>query len=323
MLHRAIFLVCILLCSFCSLTLTACVNGSQSGNAAGTDSTTLLASEQKALAIPLPTVPSYLTEPEERAMYMLLHYWDEFSFADTTYLQNPDKLEASFANFAGLAVSLPLGEVESSLLIPLEKSSGRMLRYFLDMYQKYFYQPASPMHNEEYFLPILSWAEQSPKLDFATQERLKSLARLVRRNKVGTKAFDFSVEMADGQRRRLYSFAGDYLLLIFYTPGCHTCQKMIEQIQTLPELAELHKARRVTSLYVYSESDHQAWLDYQSELPPYAYNGMNTDGQILSQELYDLKASPTVYLLDKQKNVLLKDVSLETVLDYLGNHLGQ
>ncbi|KGN93033.1 DUF5106 domain-containing protein [Porphyromonas crevioricanis] len=322
--RRNLFPVCALAfaLSSTSLSLLAC-SGSRNRTEAQADTTrnTQVAHELETLAFPLPDVPSYLIEPHDRAKYLLLHYWDNCSFTDTTELQKGGRMEASFANFAALAANMPLAEIQQSLLVPLEKSSGKMLNFFLKMYEKYYYFSNSPMHNEEFYIPILDWAEQSPKLDFASQERLKARAKLVRRNRVGSKAFDFALEMADGSQRKLHSFAGEYLLLIFYSPGCHTCQMTIEQINNTPEIGRLHTSKRVRSLYVYAENDKEAWLNYRSQLPSYACNGMNTDGAILSRELYDLKASPTIYLLDKEKKVLLKDVSIETVLDYLNFHL--
>ena len=48
------------------------------------------------------------------------------------------------------------------------------------------------------------------------------------------------------------------------------------------------------------------WID--------AYDAEQT---ILNQNLYDLKAIPTLYLLDKDKKVLLKDASVGQIEVYL------
>jgi hypothetical protein len=43
----------------------------------------------------------------------------------------------------------------------------------------------------------------------------------------------------------------------------------------------------------------------------------------LDRELYDLKAMPTLYLLDKDKKVLLKDAPVEQVEQYLAHLFGR
>lgn len=45
--------------------------------------------------------------------------------------------------------------------------------------------------------------------------------------------------------------------------------------------------------------------------------GRNKQGDIRSRTLYEILATPTMYLLDKQKKVLLKDASMEQLIRYL------
>ena len=47
--------------------------------------------------------------------------------------------------------------------------------------------------------------------------------------------------------------------------------------------------------------------------------GWNKQGDIRSRQLYEIRATPTLYLLDKRKKVILKDATLEQVLQSLGN----
>ena len=37
---------------------------------------------------PFPSIPSTLTEPEERKEYLLQHYWDNFDFSDSALVNN-------------------------------------------------------------------------------------------------------------------------------------------------------------------------------------------------------------------------------------------
>lgn len=39
------------------------------------------------------SVPSVITEPEERAAYLVKHYWDKFDFTDTTLIHFPEITE--------------------------------------------------------------------------------------------------------------------------------------------------------------------------------------------------------------------------------------
>ena len=39
------------------------------------------------------SVPSVITEPEERAAYLVKHYWDKFDFTDTALIHLPEITE--------------------------------------------------------------------------------------------------------------------------------------------------------------------------------------------------------------------------------------
>ena len=39
------------------------------------------------------SVPTLITDPVERAEYLVKHYWDKFDFKDTTYIHEPQVTE--------------------------------------------------------------------------------------------------------------------------------------------------------------------------------------------------------------------------------------
>ena len=49
------------------------------------------------------------------------------------------------------------------------------------------------------------------------------------------------------------------------------------------------------------------------------YNGFDPDFVIRTDILYNVRASPSLYLLDKDKTVLMKDAVTDRVLNYLAN----
>ena len=55
------------------------------------------------------------------------------------------------------------------------------------------------------------------------------------------------------------------------------------------------------------------WNDFAKEWT----NGYDKELVIKNKNLYDLRAIPTLYLLDKNKTVLLKDATLQKVEQYL------
>lgn len=63
----------------------------------------------------LPEIPTMLHSPEARAEYIGEHYWDNFDFADTTYIHLPDITEQAIVNFMHLMLRVSQGVVERSI----------------------------------------------------------------------------------------------------------------------------------------------------------------------------------------------------------------
>ena len=106
----------------------------------------------------LPAVPDSLRTPAERADYILLHFWDAMDWSDTTAVNDARWMEQTFVNFASL---IPYASSPAAL----EEAFGRLFdaaKYNTDAYKlilnladRYFYEPESPMFDEEAYITVL------------------------------------------------------------------------------------------------------------------------------------------------------------------------
>lgn len=77
----------------------------------------------------------------------------------------------------------------------------------------------------------------------------------------------------------------------------------------------------VTSLIeIYPDEELDEWKKHLSEFPNEWINGYDKKFTIKEEQVYDLKAIPTLYLLDKDKTVLLKDATAPAIEAYLMQH---
>ncbi|MCD8263888.1 MAG: DUF5106 domain-containing protein [Tannerellaceae bacterium] len=53
--------------------------------------------EKKPLTFELPSVPTIVTNPSQRAAYLVDHYWDNFDFTRKEYTEVPEVTEQAFA----------------------------------------------------------------------------------------------------------------------------------------------------------------------------------------------------------------------------------
>ena len=73
----------------------------------------------------------------------------------------------------------------------------------------------------------------------------------------------------------------------------------------------------LTILTLYIDKDIDLWLDNLPQMPQKWIHGYDKGLEITHKRLYDIKAIPTLYLFDKDKNVILKDTSIEAIERFL------
>lgn len=272
---------------------------------------------------PFPEIPATLTEPEARKSYLLTHYWDKFSFADTTLVNNRDVTEQGFVNFIALLLdgTTPEELARESLKNWCAGFVGKdhARRVLTKTADDYLFNPNSPFYNEAlYGLYLETMLGVLPQTD-AVRSSYQFKLELVRRNNVGDKATDFTYYLPDGTRRTLAttSVKNDRLLLVFYDPECESCHEVLRKMAADRELAAAVRAGKVSVLAVYTEGNDGAWRKALSDMPEGWTTG--TDREAVKQgALYDLKAMPSLYLLDGKKTVLLKDATYEKIRAALG-----
>ena len=50
----------------------------------------------------LPVIPETLTDPSERAQYLVSHYWDNLDYSDTIFIRSEEKGEQAFVDYINL-----------------------------------------------------------------------------------------------------------------------------------------------------------------------------------------------------------------------------
>ena len=272
-------------------------------------------------AFPLPDVPVMITNTEERSIFLSKHYWDLFPFTDTTLISQPDITEQGFVDYIQLLNQIPFTQAQNSLQILLTKAKANpaMYTYFASLFEKYFYDPNSPFRNEEFYIPIVKDLLNSGLLSPMEKERFAFQQEMILKNRVGTKATDFVYTLANGDKRNMHTLKSNYLILFFSNPDCPTCAAVTKEINSSGTLHNLFTLNNPTSplltvLSIYPDSNIALWRKALPNMPQENWvNSYDAGTQITNKRLYDIKAIPTIYLLDSNKKIILKDTAMEEI----------
>ena len=265
-----------------------------------------------------PQVPDTVADLDARVSYATAHYWETFNFADTTLLSH-DYGEQALVDFIGLLsyASPEMRETAVGKWMETMEPHPKAYVYFVQEAEEYLYRPESPLQDEALYQLVLQQVVRQGAASEARMERARFQLRLLSRNHTGDKATDFRYLRADGLEASLAETAPDRpLLLVFYDPECRHCRETIDRLASMSLLRQAINDGRLSVLAIYVEGDEQLWRGTRDELPVEWVVGMDLSG-IRDNMLYDLKSMPTLYLLDADRRVTLKDATVPQILSSL------
>lgn len=274
-----------------------------------------------AKGIEFPNPPPLITDPVDRADYILAHLFDGLTEIDTVLLGSSDEREQFFVNYFGLHLNAKELDRRKSIRKYYQLATPAMDSIAMALVSKYYGDPNSPLFDDASYVLMTEEAEKAGLLDEAEQVRFSERKALFNKNRVGQKAEDFEYVLVDGRTNTLCNSVSELTLLVLYDPECSSCRTTLSLISHSSKVKEMVD-KGLHILCIYAFGDEESWRHHLSELPPFATAGMDKKGMILSESLYDLKALPTIYLLDENCRVLMKDIILDdSILDEIEEHI--
>lgn len=115
----------------------------------------------------------------------------------------------------------------------------------------------------------------------------------------------------------MYQISTDYTILFINNPRCHAYAETIDELRSAEIIEKLLEDRRFGILAIYPDEGLGEWKQHTKDYPEDWVNSYDKEQTNSNKELYDLKIIPTLYLLDKNKAVLLKNATFSNIVDYL------
>jgi len=261
-------------------------------------------------------IPPVYTDPQARADYLAAHYWDNFDFADTAYYGSSAKItEQAVVNYIDILKYVDYGHASQSITGLLNRAVSERIAYefFAATFESYLYNPNSPMRNEELYMAVLEQMVVSGLLDETQKSSAQKILRDMQKNRPGTPAAEIRYQTPSGSMKRLSELQSEYAMIVFHNLGCEACRTLIDRIEQSEAIKIMQARKRLSILAIYPDRNKDEWLAHLSEIPKSWLSGYDYNGEIDEQETYVLYAIPTIYLLDRNKYVILRDASVAEV----------
>jgi thiol-disulfide isomerase/thioredoxin len=261
--------------------------------------------------------------------YYKKHYWDGIDFTDDRVIRTPFFLPKVERFFREVVTPAPDSIIrEADYLLLRARTSTEMYKFFLnwltDEYinPKYMGQDAVFVHLFEKYHSkgISSWLNEKQ------MSAITNRAYMLMSNLIGEQAPNLEMVDTAGIKRSLFDMQATYTVICFWDPTCGHCQHEV------PRLDSFYRAKwkdeGVKMYGVLTETKEQAkWIDFirKNNLQSWT-NVYETDVQKKAiedaqkpsyKQLYDITQTPTLYLLDKDKRIIAKKLSIEQMDDLL------
>lgn len=180
-----------------------------------------------------------------------------------------------------------------------------------------FGNPNSAFRNENLYSELLQAKIKSPWVDSLTKQVVKNRLYLVMQNRVGEAANDFTYITPSGLKKRMYDIKATFLLIYFNNPECNACKEMKALLKSSVIISQKIQSGQLRILAIYPDPDVELWKRHLPEMPGEWLQGRDDNQYLWKNKLYDLRAIPTLYLLDQDKKVLLKDAMDLQKIEYV------
>ncbi len=249
--------------------------------------------------------------------YYKNHFFDHFDLSDPSLLRTPlyqpkvdeytEKLTYQHPDSINKGVDYLLkaaGNNEETFRYMLVKLTNKYETSNIMGMERVFVYLA-----ENYYLKGKAyWADSSLVAKF--EKRVKEL----KPNLVGNIAPEMVLRDTLMRPIRLSSINSRFIVLYFYDPDCGHCKKATPQLRNSYERL---KQKNVEVIAACTVTDIEKWKSYIRDNHLSCINAADPYLQSNFRTEYDIKSTPTIYVLNKDKEIIAKRIGVEQIEDFI------
>jgi hypothetical protein len=266
--------------------------------------------------------------------YFKNHYWDGVSFYDDRLARTPffenridkyfDQLVYPSADSVNKELDYMLGYASIN-----DEMQRFLLLKFVNRYlnQKYMWEDAVFVHlYEKYFSQ-----KNYPWLNDRGKKIISDRAYSLMANILGNPAADVELPDTAGKKTSLYSIQAPYVLVAIWDPTCSHCKEIVPRLDSAYHARWKNMGMKLFGLARETDGKKSDWLGFIRAHGLYDwtqvyYSKEDDDARVKAgipgyTQLYDVQSFPTLYLLDRDKRIIAKKLTLEQVDEILAHRV--
>ncbi|MFT4203612.1 MAG: DUF5106 domain-containing protein [Chitinophagaceae bacterium] len=255
--------------------------------------------------------------------YVKDHYWDNVDFSDDRILHTPffePKLDDYYKYYVAPSSDSIIKEVNYMLLSARE--GKEMYRYLLGKFTDKYINP-DIMGQDKVFLFLFNNYFSKGDTTWLTSKQKEFIfnrAYNLMANQIGETAPTLALKDTVGTVRTLSDIKAQYTLVLFWDPECSHCKIVVPQIDSIylakwkaenVKIYAVNTAENAANTWKTFIRDHDIgdWVNVMQSKEEREADAKN---QIPNyRQLYDVTQTPTLFLLDEQKRIIAKKLTIQ------------
>ncbi len=262
----------------------------------------------------VPDPPKKMEEQEEgqyRMKYYKAHFFDHIDFSDIRLLRTPiyfTKLDFYLKRLCYQAPDSLYKDID--FVMNKAKANDEIYRFTLfDLVARY--GNAKIVGMDAVFVYLVENYIEGQQFDNVDEEKLAELVKTAKEFKpllIGKKAPNMTLQTMDGKDLSLYDLDAEYTVVYFWDPKCGHCKK------SAPLMVDFYNKFKDKGVEMYAvctkdknkemcmesikEKGMESWTNVLAMTNPQLYYRLN----------YRVKTTPIIYILDKNKMIVSKNI---------------
>jgi thiol-disulfide isomerase/thioredoxin len=268
---------------------------------------------------PVEIPDSIKSSPDSLAAYYYYknHFFDNTDLSDTRLLRTPMLSKKVEEYFKDLVIKQPDSAIVAidfviSKAMPSEEVVGYLVWHYTAEYQNPEY-----MGFDKVFVHLVDNYFSKEQIVNTTPSILKSLqdrANLIRPTMIGEVAQNLILIDTSGNYRSFQNLKNEYIFIFFWDYDCGICKNEIIELQKI--YMKIWYDFEVYAVNVNADLD--AWKKFviDKKLTWINVNGTRSVTPDF-HDLYDISGTPAIFILDKDRKIIAKQLAANQVLPFL------
>jgi len=251
--------------------------------------------------------------------YQQEHFWDHFDYTDERFLYTPffkNRVETWFTK----VLFQNYDSVKKPVIRLIEEvRPNKQIFQFVTSYFLNSSINSSIMGMDALFVDLARKYYLSGDAYWVTEETLSQIrdnVRFIENNLIGALAPDLTLEGFDGEYYHLHQVDAKYTLVLVYEPGCSHCNDFVPDLYSA--VYQPFKEKGLEVFAIYSMDNKEEWGEFLTKHKLFDWiNVWDEHHASRFKILYDARKTPGVYVLDENKTIVAKGLSVEQLKFFL------